>query len=234
MPIRLDGTTSSFVTIGATGFPSVTSYTVIFWMQVVTANAGANRTFFKLSNGGEHRIWRPGGNNDGIAIDGTSVGNISANDDESSWQMWALTSAGTGASDGKLYRWKVGDPDATYGSMTFQPSSGFTANEILLGGTYYATGRNARFCYVKIWDAALSLSELQAERVTGSPVRTSNLNRYHRLETNTDTSDYSGNGRTCVIDGATTEGTEPVDFTASAPSLQFFQYDWPHQLHARR
>jgi len=224
MPVRLDGTTSDFIEISATGFPSVTAYTVTFWMQVVTANAGANRTFFTAANGGsEHRIWRPGSNADDIAINGSSVGAFSSNEDESSWYMWALTSAGTGASDGNAYHWKLGDADGTYGSKVFQPTS-FTPNEIYIGGTYYSTGRNARFCFVKVWDAALSLAELQAERAQGKPVRTSNVNRYHRLTDAAYTSDESGNGRSVTSNGAATEGTEPVPWEATGSAAAVKSY----------
>jgi hypothetical protein len=234
MPVRLDGTTSDFITIAAASFPSVTAYTITFWMQVVNANAGANRTFYACNDNGtnEQRIWRPASNNDAFAKNYVSDSDLSSNDDETSWHMWALTSSGTSAGNGNVYRWKLGDPDGTYGTMSFTPNS-FTPNQVYIGGTYYSVGRDARFCFVKLWDAALSLSELQAERVSGKPQRLTNVNRYHRLDTATDTTDYSGNARSCAIDGAVTEGTEPVNWeTLSTP--QFFQYNWPHQLHARR
>jgi hypothetical protein len=233
MPVRLDGTTSDYISLSTPGFPSVTAYTLIFWMQVVNANAGTNRTFYVCAGGGsEQRLWRPASNNDNVAINFVSGLDLSSNDDESSWQMWAFVVAGTGSNQGSAYRWKSGDADGTYGSATFTANA-FTPADILLGGTYYSTGRDARLAFVKVWDAALSLAELQAERATGKPVRTTNVNRYHRLETATDTSDGSGNGRTCTIAGAVTEGTEPVLWEAVSV-IQNFQYDWPHQLHARR
>lgn len=218
----------------ATGIWSPVSYTVIFWMQVVTANAGVDRQFFTLADGGgnEHRIWRPSSNLDGYAQNLSAVADMSSHDDESSWNMWAITSSGTGAGNGNVYRWKAGDPDGTYGTLSFTPNT-FTPTRAYIGGTFYNTGRDARFCFVKCWDAALSLAELQAERAAGEPVRTSNLNRAHRLSTSADTSDSSGNGRTITLNGAATEGSEPVTYTAAGPP-QFFQYAWPHQLHARR
>lgn len=232
MPVRLDGTTSDFLELTSTGIWSSTSYTVTFWMQVVNANAGANRTFFSISNAGgsEQRVWRPGSNIDGyIQNPGPVLANMDSNEDESSWHMWAITASGTSAGNGNVYRWKAGDPDGTYGTLSFTPNS-FTPVEIYVGGTYYSTGRDARFCFIKAWDQALSLAELQAERASGAPVRTANLNRYHRLLDASDTADYSGNGRTIALNGAVTEGSEPVGW----PGLQFYQYDWPHQLHARR
>lgn len=50
MPVRLDGTTSDFLEMTSTGIWSPASYTVIFWMQVVTANAGVDRQFFTLAD----------------------------------------------------------------------------------------------------------------------------------------------------------------------------------------
>lgn len=216
MPVRFDGTTTDFLTLTATGAPSTTAFTQIFWMQVVNANAGANRYFSDMfDTGAVNRVslWRPSDNNDEL-VSNASLVDLSANEDESSWQMWALTCSGTGAADLIARRWKAGDPDGTYASVTATGRS-FTVAEWYLSGSYFATGRDARICFVKVWDAALSLAELQAERARGVPVRSSNVNRYHRLETGTDTTDYSGNGRACTINSGTTEGTEPVpwDFT---------------------
>lgn len=223
MPVRCDGTTSSYINLTATGAPSPTAYTTLFWMQVVNANAGANRLFFVMSNSGvNHGLWRPSSDNDGVRIDGSAVTDMSGNEDESSWYMWAISASGSGASDGKAYAWKLGDPDGTYLSATFQPSS-FTPNEIFVGGTYYATGRDARIAYVKVWDAALSLAELQAERVQGKPVRTTSINRYHRLQTSADTTDYSGNGRSATMTGVSTEGSEPVQWEAAAEGDIFYR-----------
>jgi len=234
MPVRLDGTTSDFIELSSTGLPSSTSYTVIFWMQVVNANAGTDRSILTYINSGlEHRIWRPTSNNDGVAVDGVSAGNLSANEDQSSWYMWAITSSGTAAGNGNAYSWKVGDADGTYGTASFTPSS-FTPASAYIGGTFYSTGRDARFCFVKMWDVALSLAELQSERTQGKIVRTTNVNRYHRLTNAAYTTDESGNSRTVTSSGAVTEGTEPVQWEPAAAPPQFFQYAWPHQLHARR
>jgi hypothetical protein len=218
MPVRLDGTSSDFIELSSSGLPSATAYTIVFFMQVVTANAGVDRQFWTYADSGgavsEHRIWRPSSNNDGVAIAGSSVGSLSGNENETDWYMWAMTSSGTGAGNGNAYSWKVGDPDGTYNTLSFTPST-FTPGRAYIGGTFYNTGRNARFCFVKMWDAALSLAELQAERRQGSPVRTSNVNRYHRLTTAAYTTDESGNGRTVTSNGAATEGTEPVPWVSS-------------------
>ncbi|MFI6904894.1 hypothetical protein ACIBKY_26775 [Nonomuraea sp. NPDC050394] len=71
---------------------------------------------------------------------------------------------------------------------------------------YGAEWLNGCLSHVRIWTAALSGAELEAEYTANSPVRTSNLFAFYRFTT-AGTTDDSGNGQT--LSGGTGTSTEP-------------------------
>lgn len=224
MPVRVDALADYIRFYEASGLPTFTNYTVTYWEQVVVDNAGTNRMSYLLQNssfGAAHKIGRAGDNVDrgyGQGVDATFSSNLSTTE----WVMWAITCQGTGATDLKFYAWNATDADGSYKSCS---TTGNTPSGGISGwcmGSNFGTSefRNARYAYIKVWDAVLTLSELQAERTQGKPVKTSNVNRYHRLLDNTDTTDYSGNSRPVTFNGAiTTDGTEPVAWEATTLPL---------------
>lgn len=219
MPVRV-GAVGDYIRLNATGAPTFTNYTIIWWEQVVTDNAGTDRTSYALQEAttfaNMHRVTRTADDVDRLANDATNAA-LSANLSTTEWVMWAVTCAGTGAGDLKVYAWNASDADGAYESASLAGVAPAAIDFWCLGSNNgFSEYRNARYCFPKIWDAVLSLAELQAERVQGKPVRTSNVNRYHRLETNTDTADYSGNSRTATLNGLDTEGTEPVPWEVGA------------------
>jgi len=227
MPVQINAL-SDYIRLTATGAPTFTNYSIVFWEQVVTDNAGTNRMSYILTNSSYatiHAIKRASDNVDRLFNDATTA-NLSANASNSAWVMWALTCSGTGGSDLKLYAWDAGDADGAYKSATLTGVGTATIDAWVLGSnTGFSEYRRARYAYIKVWDAALSLAELQAERAQGKPVRTSNVNRYHRLLTTSDTTDYSGNGRTVSFNGGmTTDGTEPVAWETASTGAAHHYY----------
>ena len=218
MPVRTDAV-ADYVALSTSGAPSFTAFTITFWYQIQVSNAGTDRTLFAIEDTGFGTIHKlfVGGDNINYLANNATVQAFGTQPSESQWVMAALSCAGTGATDLKGYFWNAADPDGTYSSAQMTGNGG-TLNKWSIGGNHgFSEFRNARFCFVKVWGAVLSLAELQAERTQGKPVRTSNVNRYHRLLNNTDTSDGSGNGRTVTFNGTvTTEGTEPVPWELSA------------------
>src|SRR5690606_3171162 len=65
---------------------------------------------------------------------------------------------------------------------------------------------NGRMAAVKIWTAALSANEIQAERDYTSPLQTANLRAWYPFEV-AETTDHSGNGET--LSGGSSPSTEP-------------------------
>jgi hypothetical protein len=226
MPVRTDAV-ADFVALSTSGAPSFTAFTITFWYQIQVSNAGTDRTLFAIQNtgfGNIHSLF-VGGDNINYLVNASTLQSFGTQPSESQWVMAALSCAGTGATDLKAYFWNAADPDGTY-SFAQMPGNGGTLNQWSIGGNHgFSEFRNARFCFVKVWGAVLSLAELQAERTQGKPVRTSNVNRYHRLLNNTDTSDGSGNGRTVTFNGTVaTEGTEPVPWELSAGAAAAHAY----------
>lgn len=222
MPVRIPSL-SEYISLSLTGLPTFTNYTITYWEQVVTDNAGTNRLSYLLQDGSfaaVHKIARAGDNVDRLSNNASSQA-LTANASNSAWVMWALTCAGTGATDLKLYTWDATDADGAYESATLTGVGAGSLSAWWLGSNgAFSEYRNARYCFVKVWDTVLTLSELQAERTQGKPVKTASVNRYHRLETNSDTTDYSGNGRSLSFGGSpTTDGTEPVPWEATTALL---------------
>ena len=218
MPVRIDAVGDG-IALALSGLPTFTSYTVTFWEQVVNDSAGTNRMSYLLQNatyGASHKVARAGDDVDRLYNE-SAAASLSANATTAEWVMWAITCSGTGAGNLIVRAWAASDADGAYLSASLTgmvPTGGVSFWGI--GSNQFNEFRDARYCFVKVWNAALSLAELQAERAQGSPVRTSSLNRYHRLQTNTDNSDGSGNGRTASLAGSlTTEGTEPRPWIAT-------------------
>lgn len=214
MPVRFPASGSG-IRLGTTGKPS-TAGTVIWWQRVMTANDNTSRTiFFAERDAAPYAVIRvaTSGINNNIVegFQGLQV-SLSPQPNQTDWYMWALVWNGTGTGSVRLYTWRVGDADGTYGfAESTNSTTGDIGSAIWGFGNFGGEYRNAQYCFVKIWSEALTLSQLQAERVKGKPVRLTNLNRVHRLLTNTDTSDDTGNGRVLTFNGTVdTEGTEPV------------------------
>jgi Concanavalin A-like lectin/glucanases superfamily len=82
------------------------------------------------------------------------------------------------------------------------------------GGGYWWNGRVAAF---KLWQAALTQAEVEAELASYDAVRTSNLLRVHKLQV-PETTDYSGNGNALTVTGSpSTEADPPIG--AAPPAL---------------
>lgn len=93
-------------------------------------------------------------------------------------------------------------------STTLTPVSGLLSTSAAMGhlmvGAYDASGSDAapvEVAYLRCWQAALSESELEAEMVSTTPVRTSNL--WLSWAFDSDATDGSGNSRNGTVNGST-------------------------------
>ena len=88
-------------------------------------------------------------------------------------------------------------------------TSGFTFH---IGNTRDSEWWNGRIAQVKVWTAALSQAEIEAERDLDGVARTTNLWAYYSFRDGPQTNDESGNGRTLTAAGTlTAEAGPPVE-----------------------
>jgi hypothetical protein len=104
-----------------------------------------------------------------------------------------------------------------YGSALSSASGTRTAisspGTLVIGATGdWFNGRHAAY---RVYDAALSLAEIESEFEQYQPIRTTNLHRYHPF-VNAELVDYSGNARTLTAGAgaATTEAGPPIRWDA--------------------
>lgn len=220
MTVRFNGSGDGVRFYNTSGMPSMTGLTVIWWRKVVTKNDSTSRTELFIERTGDFAVARhtvSGTNVNQWTAAGGSAGSFSAAEpeDDGTWVMFAHTCNGTGANGSKLYSWALGAADGAYNLAQSTHSGGATISQWGLGD-YGGEYRDGDHCFVKIWSSAHSLAELQAERVQGAPVKTTDLWSYHRLADNTDTSDGSGNSRIVTFNGSVANGgAEPIVWTAS-------------------
>src|SRR5690606_31777960 len=92
-------------------------------------------------------------------------------------------------------------------STNHSVTNSLTANTLRIGQSPWGgEWLNGRMAAVKIWTAALSANEIQAERDYTSPLRTANLRAWYPFEV-AETTDHSGNGET--LSGGSSPSTEP-------------------------
>lgn len=87
-----------------------------------------------------------------------------------------------------------------------------TPNYVAIGdtNTIFGTGAQGQYRYLRMWNAALSDADLEAEFAATSAVRTSDLRGDWPLADSTDDSDSSGNGNTLTLSGTIgTSSEEP-------------------------
>lgn len=87
-----------------------------------------------------------------------------------------------------------------------------TPNYVAIGdtNTSFGTGAQGQYRYLRMWNAALSDADLEAEFAATSAVRTSDLRGDWPLADSTDDSDSSGNGNTLTLSGTIgTSSEEP-------------------------
>jgi len=212
MSVRFDSTNEN-LRITA-NLPSNTSYTVFNWMKVINVNAGTTRSLmaFRDQSAGQYHFARLESDN-GLLISGDRAATTSAVSPQptlTDWFCWAWVVNGTGANAAKFYIRQQQASSWTSNTCTSGTWSTFTPTDLLIGVDTINFDCERR--YLRIWDAALSESELNAEFNSTTVVRTANLNRDIQLnDAATALTDYSGNGYNVTKNGTLTDGaSEPV------------------------
>ena len=120
----------------------------------------------------------------------------------------AVTAAGTGAADVKVYYRTESQNSFSSGSLN---GVTFTPAQIVFGNSQFTnTFWNGRIWNAKVWDRALSASELLVESYYRRVMFPASINRHWLLSDASDTADYSGNGRSATFNGtlATADGSQ--------------------------
>lgn len=133
------------------------------------------------------------------------------------WYFLAVTNTGTT----KTFYWKADGVGSLSSGQdtTIDTTQLINCTQLWVGDVpWSAEWFNGSVCCARLWNAALSESELLSEANSATAVRTSNLQGAWRLETAADLADTSGNSRTLTA-GSTavaTDAAEPADIAAAA------------------
>ncbi|MFD5697447.1 LamG-like jellyroll fold domain-containing protein [Streptomyces lasiicapitis] len=138
------------------------------------------------------------------------------------WRMVAVTVAGTGASDGKIYTRTIG---GSTNVVTGEVSGGATPDGLtLFGRSAGDSGEwfNGGLAYVRVWSAVLSQAEIEAEWASATIVRTSGV--WANWPMVADINDVSGNGRnlTAGTTALSTEDDPPLSSSITGSALGAF------------
>lgn len=218
MAVRLDaGDTAYTATLNA---GAQAAYTIAGWMKI-SVDRNAASTFASLeSSAADYTIMQTAA--DGTTLNlsdsfGIGPGTIALSADV--WYFVALSMSG---GSGTMYARADGA-----GSWSTAAQSGMdpsvTCTTLRVGDSQFAEPLNGCVTSVRVWSAALSQAELDAEFISHYPVRTSGLQGWYALSSTGDTVDRSGNNRNLTGGtGATTESgpavAEPLGMFAPYPT----------------
>ena len=182
------------------------SYTMACWTYMVT-DLNAPSYWLSIDDGGS------GYSSFGTFADGTqqrwtaSVSQLSGPQlSTGAWYYQAITFDASGVET--MYLCPAG---GSFSSVTGNLSTSGSAWNLWIATTGFVQPFDGRIAQVKIWTAALSQAELEAEMAVDSVVRTANLWAYYSFRSGPQTNDESGNGRTLTAAGTlTTEAGPPV------------------------
>jgi hypothetical protein len=193
-----------------TGLPSG-DLTITCWAYQVTNRADYS-CIWSMENGptsaSQYFQLITGATGDGVGLYYTGS-NLSAayTVTAGTWNQFAVTLSGTTAT---LYAAAAAGPLAQIATGTIPAVS---KTNLFIGSDSYGEWWNGRVAAFKAWNAALTLTQMQAEMLAYDAVVAAN--RVHKLQV-PETTDYSGNGFTLSGgSGATTEADPPI--TVSSP-----------------
>lgn len=210
MSVRFDASTDGY-TCAVTGLDG-TDFTMMGWVKLVTdtnawtsffgADTGSTWTMAMANADGTSMVWT------------TSAANVTGPSmTVDVWYFFAcvFSTAGTDT----LY-WA----DADDVSLTTATAASLTGVETTMtwhiGNNVSSEFLNGECAAVKVWTAALSAGDVEAERFTWQPVRTANLWANWSFEAGAQTADDSGNGHTLTAAGTPVAGASEPPLVASA------------------
>ena len=217
MAVRIDASGDKLYRTA--NLPALSGFTIAGWGYRNNAQNGAYRYFAGLedatsnSNGWLLIGWAAD-NAFQIASDASTV-NSASSPAASTWFYWFIQRSGTSMTIG--YKTSGGSWVTTSTTRTLS----WTPAVLHLGNDSYDEWTDISLERVRVWDAALTTTELDSEMASTTPVRTSNLRSNYPLTTSTDLNDTTANGYNLSSAGTLTTYTpgplgSAVDLTATA------------------
>lgn len=214
MAVRFASGTDEYT--AATGLPSANVWTITWWTQLVVdrndfscqVSVGVNGAYVDVSTFSDGTTV---GVFDTVTYSGTPLG--ASTFTVGTWYRMGLSVNGTTANyyhaDAATAALTV---DTAAGNFTAtNPPGGLAIGDSVNFGNFFWSGRIAAF---KMWNAALTQAEVEAELAQYQPRRTDSLLRFHPFVT-TEAVDYSGNANSLAGGvGSTTEDGPPIPWTA--------------------
>lgn len=219
MSVRFDTAGENYT--ATNGMPAGNVYTVICWVRLAV-DRDTYQTVWVLDVGSATTGIYLETNSDGTTLGVWSSASATAQQPISlavdTWYQTAVVVNGTTVTH---YREAAGNT-LTSGSVTLTGANPPT--RLIIGddggGTAWLNGNVANF---KVYGAALSQSEIEAELASWTAVRTSNLLRHHKFQT-AEATDYSGNGNSLSGGtGTSTEGDPPINVGSLRLPIQTIQ-----------
>lgn len=207
MAVRFDAENDTYTR--SVGWGAQPAFSVSCWVYLST-DRNDYSTAWSLDNGTGNNIVVQT-NRDGTTLGIVSNGNgpsVSLNMSVGQWYWVGVVKNGDTAT--VYFSTGTGTISSTNHSVT----NSLTANTLRIGQSPWGgEWLNGRMAAVKIWTAALSENEIQAERDYTSPLRTADLRAWYPFEV-AETTDHSGNGETLSGgSGATTEPGPGIPFS---------------------
>jgi hypothetical protein len=212
--VRFAGTGADQLTYA--GFPDPNPITVTAWAYI-SVDRNAQSTLIRARNNSAQVAV-----NIATATDGQRIGLLQGATlpgptvcTAATWYRIAITRTAAGAA---VY--VAQDANGATASATGAVTALSSPTLVTLGGRDPGdTGNpfNGRLAHVRVWAAELTQTEIEAEWLAFSPVRTSNLYAAWPLPDVSTLTDQSGNGRTLTIPGnsPTTEADPPIPNTGA-------------------
>lgn len=218
--------TSSQSLTRTTSLPTSTNFTAFGWFIQRGTQSASGANLFALSSSAFANYEYIGYNSTNISLV-TPTGNttIAAAPASGTWFFYAITCAGTGASDLKGYYAALGDTALTTASRT---GRSFTVATMGWSDSSAGLWANGDFAGLTVYDAVLAQAELEAERQRMQPFRTNNLNLWTPTIDTTLANcvlDASGNARNLTSAGTpTVQSNPPISWGAP---VTLFPYHTP-------
>lgn len=207
------------------GLPAFNAFTICGWAKHRSDQSGNYAMLASIESGTSSAAntivmgWFPDATNQIAGYTGGGVTPAIGNPAVDAWFFFAMTIAGAGANELKFY---FGDLAGTALNVhTTTASASFTPGAIFVGNDSYAEWSDTSFRNIKIYDAVLSAAELELERWSSDPQRTSNLHLWTPLIG--DTLDDSGNSKDWTEGGTIgIESGQPIlrPYTTNFPDTE--------------
>lgn len=210
MSIRAD--TAGEYLSRTTSLPSASAFTACGWF-IRRVDPNSFKSVVSLDNGGaKWIILQTGSTGDTLIVStsGADSSDIISSIVNDEWIFWAVTSDG-GTVNGFAAR--PGDINLSTASITV---GAFTPSRLTIL-TDFANGLlSASVAHLKMYDAVLTQTELEAEMRQIPPKRFGGLHLWNPFLSSSNVKDYSGNGRDWTTNGTlSTEDNPPVGWGSS-------------------